>query len=359
MRIKTQKAKSSSVLPRRTTTGIKVGNTYIGAGAPVLVQSMCNTETSDAKATIKQIKKLEAVGCEIARVAVPDIESARALKKIKSEINIPLAADIHFDYRLALESAKYVDKLRINPGNIGSDNNIKKVVKACNMRKIPIRIGINMGSLEREFEKKYGRTPKAMVESASNHIKILERNNFYDIIVSLKASDIDTTIKACRLFSKKFKYPQHLGITEAGTIKSGAIKSAIGLGILLYEGIGDTIRVSLSGDPVAEIPVAYNILKHLGLKKGLEVIACPTCSRVGLDVAKYAEEVENNLGHIKSNKKIAIMGCVVNGPGEAKDADIAVIGVKGKNPVLFIDGKFDRTINEKNIISEIRKEILE
>lgn len=337
------------------TKKIKVGNLLIGGNAPISIQSMCNTQTYDTKSTIKQIKKLEKAGCEIIRVAVEDLKSAKALKIIKESISIPLVADIHYDYRIAITAAPYVDKLRINPGNIGSNENIKKVIKEAKKYNLPIRIGINLGSLEKEFEKNYGRTAKAMIKSAEKHIKILEKNNFTNIIVSLKASDIHTTVKACQLFSKQYKYPQHLGITEAGTYLSGAIKSSIGIGILLHNKIGNTIRVSLSTDPVKEIYVAQRILKFLGLKKGLNVVSCPTCSRKGIDVEKYANFIEKKLSHNNSNKTIAIMGCVVNGLGEAKDADIAVIGNKNKNPLLYVNKKFIKTI--KNL-SQIPEEII-
>ena len=318
---------------------------------------MCNTPTKDAKATIAQIKELQAAGCEIVRVAIPDLESAEALKEIKENISIPLVADIHFDYKLALAAAPYVDKLRINPGNIGDESRVKEVVEAAKEYSLPIRIGINLGSLEKESETKYGRTAKAMVESARKHIEILEKNNFTNIIVSLKASDIKTTVEACRLFAKEFDYPLHLGITESGTVESGSIKSAIGIGILLNEGIGDTIRISLSGDPVEEVKTASLILRDLGLKKGLSISSCPTCARTTLDVAKYAKEVEDKLGNLDSNKHVAIMGCVVNGPGEAKAADIAIVGAGEEDPLLYIKGEFVKKIKKEDIVSTIEENL--
>jgi (E)-4-hydroxy-3-methylbut-2-enyl-diphosphate synthase len=319
---------------------------------------MCNTKTVDIKGTIGQIHQLENAGCEIIRAAVPDMDSALALKEIKNNISIPLVADIHFDYKLAVKSAEYADKLRINPGNIGSEERVGTVVEAAKDYSIPIRIGVNLGSLEKNIKNKYGLTPRGMVESAKNHIKLLEKYNFYNTVVSLKASDIRTTIEACRLFSEEFDYPLHLGITEAGTAFSGAIKSAIGIGILLNEGIGNTIRISLSGDPINEIRTAVQILKHLGKRKGISVISCPTCARTDFDVNKYAELVEAELFlHSRllegKEKKIAIMGCVVNGPGEAEEADIAVIGAGEKDPLLYINGQYKKKIKKEDIVKTI------
>ena len=339
------------------TKQVMVGNVKIGGNAPISIQSMCNTPTKDAKATISQIKELQAAGCEIVRVAIPDLESANVLKEIKENISIPLVADIHFDYKLALAAAPYVDKLRINPGNIGDESKVREVVEAAKKYNLPIRIGINLGSLEKEAEAKHGRTAKAMVESERKHIELLEKNDFNNIIVSLKASDIATTIEACRLFAKEFDYPQHLGITEAGTVESGSIKSAIGLGILLNEGIGNTIRISLSGNPVEEVKTAYLILRHLGLKKGLSITSWPTCARTTLDVAKYAKEVETKLGNLDSSKHVAIMGCVVNGPGEAKAADIAIVGAGDKDPLLYIKGKFVKNIKKEDIVKTIEENL--
>jgi (E)-4-hydroxy-3-methylbut-2-enyl-diphosphate synthase len=312
---------------------VKVGPYKLGGNNPVRVQSMCNTDTRDVEATVKQILKLEKAGCEIVRVAVPDMVAAKALGKIKKQIHIPLVADIHFDYKLALESATQgVDKIRINPGNIGSDEKVKAVVMACKKKKIPIRIGINGGSLEKDILKKYKDkvTAKGMVQSAMRHIRILERHNFKDILISLKASDIERTVEAYRLLSGKVKYPLHIGVTEAGTIFRGTIMSSIGLGILLYDGIGATLRVSLTADPVEEIDVAWEILKSLELRKrGATVTSCPTCGRTQIDLINLAKKVESAVSGIDKNIHIAVMGCVVNGPGEAREADVGVAGGKG------------------------------
>lgn len=333
-----------------------VGNVRIGGGSPVSIQSMCNTKTSDIAATVSQIRRLEDAGCEIARVAVPDMESARALAKIRNGISIPLVADIHFDYRLAIESAKHADKLRINPGNIGSREKVNSVVDAARNAGIPIRIGVNLGSLENDIEKRLGRTAEAMVESAKRHISLLEERNFSDIVVSLKASDIMTSVEACRMFSRVYGYPIHIGITESGAGDSGIIRSSIGLGILLSEGIGDTIRVSLSGDPVREVHVAKSILKQLGLRKGLKVTSCPTCARTGFDVERYARLIEGSAAGKDYGLHIAVMGCEVNGPGEAKGADIALVGCREGGALLYVNGKFSRKVSEEKIIGETLKE---
>jgi len=334
---------------------IRVGDVKIGGGNPISIQSMCNTKTSDALATIEQINQLEEAGCDIVRVSVPDMESADSLREIRKDIAIPLVADIHFDYRLAVASAPFVDKLRINPGNIGG--RVKEVVQAAQEHSLPIRIGVNMGSLDRDIELQYGRTPLAMVESAAKEISILESFGFQDIAVSLKASDIDSTIKACRLFHSRYDYPQHIGITESGTSFGGTIKSSIGLGILLSEGIGDTMRVSLAGDPLHEVKVAKEILKHLGKRKGLIVTACPTCARVGIDVEKIAREIEDRYGQMACEKHVAVMGCVVNGPGEAQGADIAIVGSGEKDPHLYINGRFVSTIPKESIIDRVGEEL--
>jgi len=343
------------MIKRRKTKKIKIGNVYIGGDAPIAVQSMCNTDTRNVKSTVAQIKQLEEVGCEIIRVAVPDMAAAKALGAIKKQINIPLVADIHFDHRLALEAIKQgVDKMRINPGNIGAKEKVKEVVLACKKRSIPIRIGINSGSIEKPLLEKYGYpTPEAAVESALGHIKILEDLDFDQIAISLKFSDAPRTIKAYELMSKKVDYPLHLGITEAGTIKSGTIKSAIGLGCLLQQGIGDTIRVSLTADPVEEVRVAYEILKALEIRAhGPILISCPTCGRTEIDLIKIAGEVEKALEDIKKPIKVAVMGCIVNGPGEAREADIGIAG--GKNcAALFIKGKVIKTVPEKDIVKEL------
>ena len=337
---------------------VQIGNLKIGGGNPIRIQSMCNTDTRNSKATIKQILELEEAGCEIIRVAVPDMTAAKALKDIKKNIHIPLVADIHFDYKLALESIKNgVDKVRINPGNIGSAQNVKKVVDACKDKKIPIRIGINTGSLEKEAETKYGRTAKAMVESALSHIKILEKLHFYNTVISMKASDIQRTVKAYELLSKKVSYPLHLGITEAGTINTGTIKSSVGLGIMLFKGIGDTIRVSLTGDPIEEVRVGWEILKSLKLRnRGVNLISCPTCGRTEIDLIKLANKVEKALININKPITVAVMGCVVNGPGEAKEADIGIAGGYHQG-VIFKKGKIICTVPEEKILKVLLSEI--
>jgi len=339
---------------------VRVGPYKLGGNNPVRIQSMCNTDTRNVETTVKQIKILEKAGCEIIRVAVPDMKAAKVIGKIKEQINIPLVADIHFDHRLALESIKQgVDKVRINPGNIGSDENVKAVVMACKKNKIPIRIGINGGSLEKDILKKYkGRgTAKGMVESAMRHIKILEKHNFKNILISLKASDIERTVEAYRMLARKVNYPLHIGITEAGTTFRGTVMSSIGLGILLYDGIGATIRVSLTADPVEELKVAWEILKSLKLRqRGVSITSCPTCGRTEIDIISLAKKVEDATQSSEKNIHIAVMGCVVNGPGEAREADIGVAG--GKNcGVIFAKGKIIKTVKEKNILKELLKEI--
>lgn len=341
----------------RNTKEIKIGNIKIGGDNPISIQSMTNTLTKEADKTIGQIHKLEEEGCEIIRVSVPDVESVNALKQIKENISIPLVADIHFDYRLAIESAKYVDKLRINPGNIGDAEKIREVVNAAKEYSIPIRVGVNMGSLEKDIEASFGLTAKGLVESALKNIRLLEENDFYDIVVSLKASDVTKTIKAYQMISKLTEYPLHLGITESGSLFSGTIKSSIGIGALLSQGIGDTIRVSLSADPVEEIKVAKQILQSLGLRRfGVEVIACPTCARSNFDVSKVALEVEEKTSKIKKPLKIAVMGCGVNGPGEAKEADLGIVG--GKDGCLFYrKGEIVGKIKKGEIVNRILNEI--
>lgn len=345
---------------RKQTKKVRVGNVFIGGGAPISVQSMCSTDTRDVKATVRQIRELEEVGCEIIRVAVPDMVAAKALGKIKKQIHIPLVADIHFDYRLALEAVKQgVDKVRINPGNIGSRKKTEAVVGAVKKRKIPIRIGINVGSLEKDILAKYkGRaTPEGMVESASRHIKILEDLDFCDIVVSLKASDVPRTIEAYQLFSVKYDYPLHLGVTEAGTIWSGSLKSAVGIGTLLAQGIGDTIRVSLTGSVTEEVRVGFEILKSLGLReRGPILISCPTCGRTEIDLVSLANKVEKAISKIEKPIKVAVMGCVVNGPGEAREADIGVAGGR-KIGAIFIKGKVIKTVPEKEILPTLLSEI--
>ncbi|MBI5755555.1 MAG: flavodoxin-dependent (E)-4-hydroxy-3-methylbut-2-enyl-diphosphate synthase [Nitrospirae bacterium] len=346
-------------MKRRKTRQIRVGNVLIGGDAPVVVQSMTNTDTRDAEATVAQIKRLEEAGCEVVRVAVPDRDAAEALAVIKRAIGIPLIADIHFDYRLALLSIeKGVDALRLNPGNIGDKNRIEHVVKAAKERGIPIRIGVNAGSLEEDLLQKYGHpTPEAMVESAIRHIQILEEHDFYDIKVSLKASSVPMTINAYRLISKKVGYPLHVGISEAGPLLSGTVKSAIGIGILLSEGIGDTIRVSLTADPVEEVRVAYEILKALNLRhRGVNIISCPTCGRMEIDIEGIASEVERRLSHVTLPLNISILGCVVNGIGEGKEADIGIAGGKGVG-LLFRDGAVVRKLKEEELVEALVREV--
>lgn len=344
---------------RKVTRKIKVGNIYIGGDYRVTVQSMTNTDTRDVKATVNQIKKLQEAGCDIIRVAVPDMEAAEAIKGIVKEIDIPLVADIHFDYKLALESIKNgVSALRINPGNIGSNDRVKMVAEAAKDKNIPIRIGVNSGSLSKDLLKKYGKpTPEALVESALQHVEILENMNFEDIVISIKSSDINTMINSYRLMSEKVDYPLHLGVTEAGTPWRGTIKSSIGIGTLLAEGIGDTIRVSLTGDPVDEIKVGREILKNFGyIKGGIQFISCPTCGRTQIDLIKIAKEVEDKLSTCQKDIKVAIMGCVVNGPGEAREADLGIAGGKGEG-LIFKKGEIIKKVKEENLISELIKEI--
>ena len=344
---------------REETRPIYVGNVQIGGQNKVVIQSMCNTKTKDIEETVKQIHKLEDAGCEIIRVACLDIEDANAIKEIKKQIHIPIVADIHFDYKIALAAIDAgVNKIRINPGNIGDEEKIKAVVDGCKKNNIPIRIGVNGGSLEKDLLEKYGRPcSEAMIESAKRHVNILEKLNFFDIAISLKASNLDMCIEAYELASKEFKYPLHLGITEAGTAFSGTIKSSIGLGILLKQGIGDTIRVSLSDDPIEEIPVCKEILKNCNLyNKSPKLVACPTCGRIQYDMIPIAKEIEKFLQGIESNITVAIMGCAVNGPGEAREADIGIAGGKGE-ALLFKKGEIIRKIPQERIIKELKDEI--
>ena len=346
---------------RKDTRPIFVRDIQIGGQNRVVIQSMCNTKTKDVLATVNQILELEKVGCEIIRVACLDIEDAKAIKEIKEKIHIPIVADIHFDYKIALAAIEAgVDKIRINPGNIGDEEKTRAVVEACKKNKIPIRIGVNGGSLEKELLDKYGKPcSDAMIESAKRHVEILEKLDFYDIAISLKASNLDMCIEACEKAAKEFKYPLHLGITEAGTAFSGTIKSSIGLGILLKQGIGDTLRVSLSDDPVEEIAVCKEILKNCNLfDKSPKLVSCPTCGRIGYDLIPVAKEIEKFLQGIEANITVAIMGCAVNGPGEAREADIGLAGGNGEG-LLFKKGKIIRKIKEENMIEELKKEILD
>ena len=346
---------------RKETRNVMVGNVQIGGQDKVVIQSMCNTKTKDVESTVNQILELEKVGCEIIRVACLDIEDAKAIKEIKKQIHIPIVADIHFDYRIALEAIESgVDKVRINPGNIGSEERVKMVVDKCKEHKIPIRIGVNAGSLEKDLLEKYGGKPtaKAMVESAKRHVDILEKLDFYDILISLKASNLDLCIEAYEEASKEFPYPLHLGITEAGTEFSGTIKSSIGLGYMLREGIGDTMRVSLSDDPIKEIKVAKEILKDCNLfKKSPTLVACPTCGRTQIDLIPIAKEVEEFLQTIESDITVAVMGCAVNGPGEAREADIGIAGGI-KEGLLFKKGEIIKKVKQEDIVKCLKEEIL-
>jgi (E)-4-hydroxy-3-methylbut-2-enyl-diphosphate synthase len=348
------------MIKRKKTKKIRVGNIFIGGNAPIVIQSMTNTDTRDITATVGQIKKLEKAGCELIRVAVPDMTAAKALGKIKKRINIPLVADIHFSADLAMEAMQQgIDKLRINPGNIGSPEQIKKVVIMAKAKKIPIRIGVNAGSLEKDILKKYNNkvTAAAMVESALRHIRILEKLKFTDILISLKASDIERTVAAYRLLSQKVNYPLHIGVTEAGTIFRGTIMSSISLGILLSEGIGDTLRVSLTADPVEELKVAWEILKSLNLRKrGITVTSCPTCGRTEIDLITLAKKVEDAVIGINKDIHVAVMGCVVNGPGEAREADLAIIGGH-KVGLICRKGKIIKKIPEDKLLDEFIKVI--
>ncbi|MBI5847546.1 MAG: flavodoxin-dependent (E)-4-hydroxy-3-methylbut-2-enyl-diphosphate synthase [Nitrospirae bacterium] len=344
---------------RNRTRKLHVGNVPVGGGSTISVQSMSKTDTRDAATTARQIRRLAKAGCEIIRVAVPDMEAAQALGKIRKAIPIPLIADIHFDWRLALEAiSQGIEGLRINPGNIGARWKVAQVVTACKDKGIPIRIGVNAGSLEKELLKKYGHpTPEALVQSAAEHITLLESLDFRDIKVSLKASNVPTTVDAYRLFAKKFNYPLHIGISEAGPSFTGIIKSSVGLGILLSEGIGDTMRVSLSADPVQEVRVAYEILKSLSLRqKGATIISCPTCGRCQIDIRGLASRVETGLKDMEKQVTVAVMGCVVNGPGEAREADIGIAGGKGMG-ILFRKGKVVKTVREKDLLRALMSEI--
>ena len=346
---------------RKLTKQIMIGDVRIGGGAPCAVQSMCSTDTRDAAATLAQIGRLADSGCEIARCAVPDLDAALALAAIKAGSRLPIIADIHFDYKLALSALESgVDGLRLNPGNIGERWKVAEVVRAASERRVPIRIGVNGGSLEKELLAKYGHpTPEAMVESALGHVRILEDLGYDQIKVSIKVSDVVRTLEAYRLLSQAIDYPLHIGVTEAGTTLTGAVKSSVGLGILLYQGIGDTMRVSLTGDPVDEVRVAYDILKSLGLRnRGINFVSCPTCGRCQIDLIPVAEEVERRLADLDTNITVAVMGCAVNGPGEAREADFGIAGGKGEG-LLFKNGEIIRKVPEGELadalVEEVRK----
>lgn len=347
------------MINRKKTRKVKVGNIFLGGDSDISVQSMTNTDTRDIFSTINQIKSLEAADCDIVRCAVLDMEAASSLKSIIDGITIPLVADIHFDYRLALAAIESgAAALRINPGNIGDVSRVKIVAEACKAKGIPIRVGVNSGSLEKDILNKYGKVcPEALVESALGHIKILESVNFEDIVISIKSSNVMQMIESYRIISEKIDYPLHIGVTEAGTIFGGTIKSAVGIGTLLAEGIGDTIRVSLTDDPVEEVKVGKEILRSLGyLKKGIEFISCPTCGRTQVDLIKIAKEVEKRLQGNPKNIKVAIMGCVVNGPGEAREADIGIAGGRGEG-LIFKKGVIIKKVKEENLADELINEI--
>ena len=338
---------------------VNIGGVKIGGDNPVAIKSMCNTDTRDVKATVNQIHELENAGCEIIRVAVPDMVAAKAVADIKKQIHIPLVVDIHFDYRLALECMKNgADKVRINPGNIGDRDRVKQVVEMAKEREIPIRIGVNGGSLERELLQKYGGvTADALVESAMGHVAILDELNFNNVVVSIKISDVPKMLCAYRKFNEISDIPLHIGVTESGTLKGGTVKSAVGIGALLAEGIGDTMRVSLTAKPVEEIYAAYDIQKVLGMRKtGAEIVSCPTCGRTQLDLISIANEVEKRAANIDKPIKIAVMGCAVNGPGEAREADIGIAGGKGEG-LIFKKGEIIKKVPQDSLVDELMKEI--
>ena len=344
---------------RDNTKVIKIGNKVIGGGNNILIQSMTNTKTEDVEATVNQIKELTVAGCDIIRCAVPTMEAAKAISEIKKQISIPLVADIHFDYKLAIASIENgADKIRINPGNIGSIEKVKAVVDAAKERNIPIRVGVNSGSLEKDIIEKYGHvTADGIVESALNKVKLIEDLGYDNLVISIKSSDVLMCVKAHELISEKTNYPLHVGITESGTLYSGNIKSSVGLGIILHEGIGDTIRVSLTGDPVEEIRTANLILKTLGLRKGgISLVSCPTCGRTQIDLISLANKAEKIVEKYNADIKVAVMGCAVNGPGEAKEADLGIAGGKGEG-LIIKKGEIIRKVPEEDLLSEFEKEL--
>ena len=347
-------------MERKDTKVVKIGDRIIGGKNPILIQSMTNTKTEDVKATVEQINRLAAAGCDIIRCAVPTMEAAEALTEIKKQIAIPLVADIHFDYRLAIAAMEHgADKIRINPGNIGSKERVQAVVDIAKERNIPIRVGVNSGSLEKDLVEKYhGVTAEGIVESALDKVHLIEDMGYDNLVISIKSSDVMMCVKAHELIAEQTDHPLHVGITEAGTIISGNIKSSIGLGLILNQGIGDTIRVSLTGDPLEEIKSAKLILRTLGLRKGgIEVVSCPTCGRTRINLIELANQVENMVADIPLDIKVAVMGCVVNGPGEAKEADIGIAGGVGEG-LIIKHGQIDRKVPENQLLSELRKELL-
>lgn len=345
---------------REHTKTIQIGNVKIGGGNPVAIQSMTNTRTEDVVATVEQIRRLEAAGCEIVRCTVPTLEAAEAIREIKKQIRIPLVADIHFDYKMAIAALENgADKIRINPGNIGGGDKVKAVVEAARERNVPIRVGVNSGSLEKQLVDKYhGVTAQGLVESALDKVHMIEAIGYDNLVISIKSSDVMMCVRAHELLAEKTEYPLHVGITESGTVVSGNIKSAVGLGLILYQGIGDTIRVSLTGDPAEEIKSAKLILKTLGLRKGgIEVVSCPTCGRTKIDLIGLANQVENMVADIDLDLKVAVMGCAVNGPGEAKEADIGIAGGEGEG-LLIKKGEIIRKVPENELLGVLREELL-
>lgn len=345
---------------REHTKTIQIGNVKIGGGNPVAIQSMTNTRTEDVVATVEQIRRLEAAGCEIVRCTVPNLEAAEAIREIKKQIRIPLVVDIHFDYKMAIAALENgADKIRINPGNIGGEDKVKAVVEAARERNVPIRVGVNSGSLEKQLVDKYhGVTAQGLVESALDKVHMIEAIGYDNLVISIKSSDVMMCVRAHELLAEKTEYPLHVGITESGTVVSGNIKSAVGLGLILYQGIGDTIRVSLTGDPAEEIKSAKLILKTLGLRKGgIEVVSCPTCGRTKIDLIGLANQVENMVADIDLDLKVAVMGCAVNGPGEAKEADIGIAGGEGEG-LLIKKGEIIRKVPENELLGVLREELL-
>jgi (E)-4-hydroxy-3-methylbut-2-enyl-diphosphate synthase len=350
----------SDWIKRKDTMSVDVGGVIVGAGNPIAVQSMTNTNTCDVLATVKQINDLQAAGADIVRVSVPGFDEAAAFKEIRKAVDIPLVADIHFDYKIALEVADSADCLRINPGNIGKENKVREVIQAAIHNNVPIRVGVNAGSMEKDLQKKYGEpNADALVESALRHVDILDKFNFENYKMSLKASNIEMTVEAYRKISKLIKQPLHLGITEAGSYRAGTVKSSIGVGMLLSEGIGDTIRISLASDPVDEIKIGWDILKSLNIRsRGVKIIACPSCSRQNFNVIEVVNELEERFEDISEDIEIAIIGCYVNGPGESKAAEIGLTGASPKN-LLYVDGSPDKKISSENLVEEIEEKVRE
>ena len=350
----------SDWIKRKKTNVVNVGSVKVGGGNPISIQSMTNTETCDVNATINQINNLKSAGADIVRVSVPSFDAASAFKKIKQKVDIPLVADIHFDYKIALEVADSADCLRINPGNIGKEAKIKEVINAAKYNNVPIRVGVNAGSLEKDLQVKYGEpNADALVESALRHVDILERHNFYNFKMSLKASNIEMTVEAYRKISKLINQPLHLGITEAGSFRAGTVKSSIGVGMLLSEGIGDTIRISLASDPVDEVKIGWDILKSLNIRsRGVKIVACPSCSRQNFNVIEVVNELESRFEDISEDIEVAIIGCYVNGPGESKAADVGLTGASPKN-LMYIDGEPNNKISNENLVDELENKVRE